>query len=160
MIEAVNSAIAATPFLRALPGMGAEISQPLANQGAEHVIETIGSAKGPQAPFISPYVYVNLNYNKAVLQIRDGETGDVLDQIPSDERLAAQQRSFTTEEHAVMQAREFFVDNTQTETTQTTHVSQHSAAPKEPSYDSGIGESDKKTTDGDTTSGKNVDVLA
>lgn len=42
---------------------------------------------GPEAPYISPYISVDINYNKAVLQIRDSDTGDVLKQFPSESRL-------------------------------------------------------------------------
>ncbi|NCC22990.1 MAG: hypothetical protein EOM26_11110 [Alphaproteobacteria bacterium] len=42
----------------------------------------------PQAPYVSPYVHVDLQYNEAVLQLRNGESGDVETQIPSEKRLA------------------------------------------------------------------------
>lgn len=47
----------------------------------------------PQAPYVSPYIYLDVNYDKAVIQIRNGETGDVEGQFPSQSRLQQQQRA-------------------------------------------------------------------
>ncbi|MBL3676768.1 MAG: hypothetical protein JKP92_04525 [Alphaproteobacteria bacterium] len=103
VIEAVNSTIAAAPLLRGLPGMAGESPQAAASAQPAQVSGVLPTAK---APFVSPVVYVNLNYNRAVWQIRDGETGDVLGQIPSDARLAAQQRTarHLAEESVVVEA--------------------------------------------------------
>lgn len=48
----------------------------------------------PKAPYISPYVFVDVYFDKAVLQIRDSETGDVLTQFPAENQLEqARQRA-------------------------------------------------------------------
>ncbi len=42
----------------------------------------------PMAPYISPYIHVDVKHNEAVLQLRDSNTGAVEEQIPSEERLS------------------------------------------------------------------------
>ena len=42
-----------------------------------------------KAPYISPYISIDRNANKAVLQIRDSDTGDVLRQYPTESQLRA-----------------------------------------------------------------------
>ncbi|AEP09103.1 hypothetical protein MICA_769 [Micavibrio aeruginosavorus ARL-13] len=49
-----------------------------------------------QAPYISPYVHVDVNHDKAVLQLRDPDTGDVVRQIPSEPMLDAMRRQDAT----------------------------------------------------------------
>lgn len=97
MIEAVNSAIAAVSVTRSLPEQGAQ-SHETHNNSLEAAPSSDG---GVRTPFISPVVYVNTDYDRAVLQLRDSETGDVVRQIPTDNRLAAQQRATLAEERAV-----------------------------------------------------------
>lgn len=83
MIEAVNSLVSSSAVLRsavdqvdtqraltANPARVQEVAQPLADL--------------PQVPYISPYIYLDTNYDKAVLQIRDSDTGDVVRQFPSE----------------------------------------------------------------------------
>ncbi len=81
MFEAVNSVISNAPFLR---------------NAAEQVSSArdINASKPsvPEAPYISPYVHLDTNYDKAVIQIRDSDTGDVLKQFPSQETLAQRAR--------------------------------------------------------------------
>jgi hypothetical protein len=103
MIEAVNSAVAASSVLKGLVPQGLQ-SNP--SQAPVESVEPTGAPTGPRAPFVSPMVYMNLDYNKAVLQIRDSETGDVVNQIPSDNRLAAQQRTILAEEDLYVAARQ------------------------------------------------------
>lgn len=88
MIEAVNSVIANASLLRA----NAEQSQAdrlnsMASQPVQQV--EVESAGGPIAPFVSPFIQMNNTYNKAVLQIRDSNTGDVVNQFPSETTLRA-----------------------------------------------------------------------
>lgn len=54
----------------------------------------------PMAPYISPYIHVDVHYNQAVLQLRDSDTGKVEGQIPSEERL---EQIRETEQHRQMQ---------------------------------------------------------
>lgn len=51
----------------------------------------------PQAPYISPYVHLDVNFDKAVLQIRDSETGDVVRQIPSEPALESARRQLAAQ---------------------------------------------------------------
>jgi hypothetical protein len=85
MIEAVNSTVASAALLR---GNTEQVS--VARSLAANPEKTQEAAPAPQAPFVSPYIYVDVNYNKAVLQIRDSDTGDVLKQFPSETTLRAQ----------------------------------------------------------------------
>ena len=87
MIEAVTSAISNSTVSRAsveqLSGANSFAADPVA-------VESV--AKGPRAPFVSPYVQYDTNFDTAVLQIRDSETGDVLKQFPTEQTL--QRREF------------------------------------------------------------------
>lgn len=94
MVDAVSTNVASASVLQNAVNpirANVEVSAP-----AE--IETV--ARAPQAPFISPYISVDPTFNRAVLQIRDSETGDVQDQFPTRSRLAeisnAQQRQELT----------------------------------------------------------------
>lgn len=86
MIEAVNAVIANAPLLRGN-------AEQVAVANAADQIETVSTA--PQAPYISPYIYMDVNLDKAVLQIRDSETGDVLSQFPAKQAYAQQRRANT-----------------------------------------------------------------
>lgn len=92
MIEAVNSTIASSSILRqpaeAQSGQRAPVSAP----------ESVREA--PRAPFISPFISVDVNFDTAVIQLRDAGTGDVITQIPSESRLSADQRQQLAEERA------------------------------------------------------------
>ncbi len=80
MIEAVNSVIANASLARAAVVSADASARPEVSRQDIQV---------PQAPYISPYISVDNNYNAAVIQIRDSETGDVLTQFPSESRLQA-----------------------------------------------------------------------
>lgn len=85
MIEAVNSVVSNATLVR-----GAAEQQSVARSYAanpERVQEI------PKAPFVSPYIRVDTNFDKAVLQIRDSETGDVVRQFPSESQLEAYRRA-------------------------------------------------------------------
>lgn len=90
MIEASNSIVASAGALRGVVEQ-ASVSRSYASNPAR-VQEAASTNELPKAPYISPYISVNLDYDKAVLQIRDSDTGDVVQQFPSESRLAAQQR--------------------------------------------------------------------
>lgn len=91
MLEAVNSVLQTSSLIRASADQVSSVDSFAANP--ERV------QRVAQAPYVSPYVHVDNNYNKAVLQIRDSDTGDVLNQFPSEERLRtiAQQSSVPVE---------------------------------------------------------------
>lgn len=98
MIEAVNSVISSAPMLR---------------QSAEQVDAARSFAANPErlqelprAPYISPFVHVDLTFDTAVLQIRDSDTGDVVNQFPSESTLKASQRAKLAQQAQVSQAAE------------------------------------------------------
>jgi hypothetical protein len=84
MFEAVNSTLSNAPLIRAQAEQASAARSFAANP--EKVQEA------PQAPYVSPYIYMDVNYNKAVLQIRDSDTGDVVRQIPTEPALEAARR--------------------------------------------------------------------
>ncbi len=84
MIEAVNSVVSNAPLIRG--------SLDQTNSARATDVEIEVSAAAPQAPFVSPYVYVDVNFDTAVLQLRDSDTGDVLRQFPSESTLEARRR--------------------------------------------------------------------
>lgn len=84
MIEAVNSAIANSVLVRGNVEQGASTrASSAATVAASEPREMV------LAPYISPFVYVDNQFNKAVLQIRDSDTGEVQRQFPSEQTLAA-----------------------------------------------------------------------
>ena len=84
MIESVNSVVQSAPLTRA-------DLQEVARQNNVRVQQE-PPREIARAPFISPVIAVNVQYDTAVLEIRNASTGDVIDQIPSDPRLEAQLR--------------------------------------------------------------------
>ncbi len=81
MIEAINSSVAVSSILRPV------VDQAAHARGQSASIEPV--QKSPQAPYVSPYIFVDNANNKTVLQIRDRESGDVVQEIPSDNQLRA-----------------------------------------------------------------------
>ena len=81
MIEALNSVVSNASAIRIASD---QIDVSRASSGSAR---SGGAPSSPSAPFISPYISVNYNYNEAVIQIRDSNTGDVVDQFPSEARL-------------------------------------------------------------------------
>ena len=53
--------------------------------------QELARPEAPVAPFISPYIAFDVNFDTAVLQIRDSSTGDVLRQIPTERSLELRQ---------------------------------------------------------------------
>ncbi len=87
MIEAVNSTVANATTVRGVVGQMDSASVPT----VAAVMPVLGSdaAPGvPQAPFVSPYISVDFEFNKPVLQIRDTQTGAVKQQFPTEGRMA------------------------------------------------------------------------
>ncbi len=85
MIEAVNSVISNATYTKAVVEQQSVVQSYAANPDRVQVV--------PQAPYISPYVHVDVNYDKAVLQLRDSATGDVVRQIPTESQLEAYKRA-------------------------------------------------------------------
>ncbi|PCI56041.1 MAG: hypothetical protein COB36_04410 [Alphaproteobacteria bacterium] len=72
MIEAVSSSLVNAQALRS-------------NVGSVPPPATVREV--PKAPYISPHISIDLAHNKAVLEIRDRDTGDVTQQFPTKSRL-------------------------------------------------------------------------
>ena len=85
MIEAVNSVLSNVALTRA-----AAQTQSVVNSFAANPERVQEIAK---APYVSPYISMDVNYDRAVLQIRDSDTGDVVRQFPSESQLEAYRRA-------------------------------------------------------------------
>lgn len=85
MIEAVNSVISNAVLARGSAEQQSVVRSFAANP--EKVQEVA------QAPYVSPYISMNIDYNKAVLQIRNSDTGDVIRQFPSESQLEAYRKA-------------------------------------------------------------------
>jgi hypothetical protein len=83
MLEAVNSVLQTAPVIR---GNAEQVST-----AASFAANPTSVQKIPQAPYISPYIHLDVDLG-AVLQIRDSDTGDVVRQIPSEASIEARQR--------------------------------------------------------------------
>jgi uncharacterized FlaG/YvyC family protein len=81
MIEAVNSVLQTSGLVR---GNAEQVSNARSFASNPERIQ-----EAPKAPYISPHIHVDVNVNKAVIQIRDADTGEVEAQIPSETRLIA-----------------------------------------------------------------------
>lgn len=82
MIEAVNSVVSNAPLIRVA---AEQVAASRSFAGDAIAVESV--ARGPVAPYISPYISVDPLLDAAVLQLRDSDTGDVVEQFPSDKAL-------------------------------------------------------------------------
>ena len=89
MLEAVNSVLSNAQYTRAAAEQQSVVNSYAANP------ERIQQAS-TQAPYLSLYIKVDTNFDKAVLQIRDNQSGDVLRQIPTESQLEAYRRAQTS----------------------------------------------------------------
>ena len=78
MIEAVNSVLA-----------NASLSRGSAAQASALAKIDLEAPATPKAPFISPRIALDTTANRAIIQIRDSDTGAVLTQFPSESRIRA-----------------------------------------------------------------------
>lgn len=92
MLEAVNSTVQTAVTARATLEQTSTLDSFAANPARIQ--------RAPQAPYVSPYVRMDVNFDKAVLQLRDGDTGDVVFQIPSQPALEAYQREAARQSRA------------------------------------------------------------
>lgn len=83
MLEAVSTVLQNAPMIR---GNAEQVSN-----AASFAANPTSVQKVPQAPYISPYIHLDIDLG-AVLQIRDSDTGDVVRQIPSEATIEARQR--------------------------------------------------------------------
>ncbi|MGH1455697.1 MAG: hypothetical protein ACRBDI_02860 [Alphaproteobacteria bacterium] len=90
MVDVVNSSLANAVILR--NGGDTSASRAVQPSVIDQAVAS-GAPETPQAPYISPYITIDFDYDKAVLQIRDADTGDVQEQFPTNSRLAQQRRA-------------------------------------------------------------------
>lgn len=98
MIEAVNSTLATSAVTKAVAEQQSSANSFAANP--ERV------QRVAQAPYVSPYISVDTNFDRAVLQIRDSDTGDVLNQYPTESQLKAYQRAQAAETQPQLRSQE------------------------------------------------------
>lgn len=89
MLEAVNSVLSNAPLVRGQAEQHSNARSLAANPEQVQVVA--------QAPYISPYIKVDVNYDKAVILIRDSDTGDTVRQIPSEPALEAARRQLAAQ---------------------------------------------------------------
>lgn len=82
MLEAVHSVLQSAPVVRAQAEQVSPAESFAANPDRVQKVPV-------QAPYVSPYIFVDVALNKAVIQIRNGETGDVLGQFPTEASMRA-----------------------------------------------------------------------
>jgi len=83
MIEAVNSVLSNASASRGIADQQATTRSYAANP------EKTQEAAKAKTPYVSPYISIDRGSNKAVLQIRDSNTGDVVRQFPTEGQLKA-----------------------------------------------------------------------
>ncbi|PJB69586.1 MAG: hypothetical protein CO093_10180 [Alphaproteobacteria bacterium CG_4_9_14_3_um_filter_47_13] len=93
MLEAVNSVLQNAPFVR---GNTEHLSTADSFAANPDRIQRVA----PKAPFVSPFIVVDINYDKAVIQLRNGDTGDVENQFPSEASLQAAAKLAVSRESA------------------------------------------------------------
>ena len=132
MIEAVNSVVSNAQQARVVTEQVATLNSFAASEVA---VESV--SRGPVAPYISPFVSVDTNFNTAVLQFRDSETGDVLNQFPSESALEARQRQAARQEAQREEAvrREAVTSST---TFQASVIAQQASAPAQEGTSAGV----------------------
>jgi uncharacterized FlaG/YvyC family protein len=92
MIEAVNSVLANSTAVR---GVAEQVSTARSFAANPERVQEVA-----KAPYVSPYIRVDVNFDKAVLQVRDSDTGDVLRQYPSESQLQAYRRAQAAQSRA------------------------------------------------------------
>jgi uncharacterized FlaG/YvyC family protein len=85
MIEGVNASIASASVAR--------VTAVQADAAVSYAENPTQVQRIAQAPYVSPYISMDYTYDKAVLQIRDSDSGEVVRQIPTDSQLRAYNRS-------------------------------------------------------------------
>lgn len=100
MIEAINSTIANAQLMR---GAVEQQTERAARPEPQEAVDFV------QAPFISPVISIDTEYNTAVLLLRNSESGEVVDQIPSESALQSDNRTQApeTEIRSIQSSSEF-----------------------------------------------------
>ena len=91
MIEGVTSAVANAQVVKS------SVKADAVSASAKIDVQV---ADIPSAPYISPYIKMDTSANKAVIQVRDSDTGDVLRQFPSESAIKARQIADAERERA------------------------------------------------------------
>lgn len=86
MLEAVNSVLSNASYTKAVADQQSVAGSFAANPDRVQQATL-------QAPYISLYIKVDVNFDKALLQLRDPDTGDVVQTIPSEVKLEAYRRA-------------------------------------------------------------------
>jgi hypothetical protein len=142
MIEGVNASIASAALVRPAVDQVERVASYAANP------TQVQRVAAP--PYLSLNVAMNYTIDKAVLQFRDAESGEVLSQIPSEKQIKAYRRAAT-------QQPVIFEQKADTVEAQAAVVS--SSAPSEPSADIPVVSASPSSggtsepAGGDTTSG-------
>jgi hypothetical protein len=89
MFEAVNSVLSNAPLLRGPADQQSSARSLAANPKQVQVVS--------QAPYVSQYISVDIDYDTAVILIRDSETGDTVRQIPTEPALEAARRQMAAQ---------------------------------------------------------------
>lgn len=96
MLEAVNSVLQSAPIVRqAVERTSASESFAANPEGVQRTV---------QAPFVSNYVFLDVNYDAAVILFRNRDTGDVIRQVPSETSLEAKRRELSREAQPAVHA--------------------------------------------------------
>lgn len=128
MLEAVNSVLSNAQYTRAAAEQQSVLNSFAANPDRVQQAPTV-------APYLSLYIKVDNNFDRAILQIRDNQSGDVLRQIPTESQLEAYRRAQTS--NAVrsaepVEAKDLFADAPEGVTPE--QSSAQSSVPAAPSY--------------------------
>lgn len=86
MLEAVNSVLSNASYTKVVADQQSVATSYAANPDRVQQANL-------QAPYVSLYIKVDVNFDKALLQLRDRDTGDVVQQIPSENQLEAYRRA-------------------------------------------------------------------
>lgn len=86
MLEAVNSVLSNASYTKPVADQQSVATSYAANPEQVQRVPV-------QAPYVSLYIKVDVNFDKALLQLRDSDTGDVVQQIPSETQLEAYRRA-------------------------------------------------------------------
>lgn len=89
MLEAVHSTLANPTLFRSNAVQHGNAQSMSVNPDKVQVVA--------QAPYISPYIKVDVDYDTAVILIRNADTGDVVHQIPSEPALEAARRQIAAQ---------------------------------------------------------------
>lgn len=85
MLEAITSS--------AMNAVAARVDTEKVSALRSSAITASTAAPSATAPYYSPYIIVDSNFNKAILAIRDNETGNVTQQYPTESQIKAYKRA-------------------------------------------------------------------